>query len=87
MGYHEKRGSDGRIYRTFVVETIADHAENHRHVAQCDDCEHFKPIDMAYWIEKLGPDYMMDRFRKRFRCANCGSKNVRLIGSHHREKG
>lgn len=57
MGYHEKRDpKTGLIYRTFVVETIADHAKDHRFVALCSDCRHSKPIDMGYWIEKLGAD-------------------------------
>ena len=82
MATHDCRGRDGRIYRTFVVETIAEHAKDHHFSAYCDECGHSKPVDMAYWIGKLGPDHMMDRFRRRFRCANCGSKDVRLIGSY-----
>ncbi len=82
MGYHEHRGPGDRIYRTFVMETIAEHAEDHIHHAHCGTCQHSADVDMAYWIEKLGADYMMADFRKRFRCSACGSKNVRVIGSY-----
>lgn len=82
MGYYQKTDPEtGRVHRYHVIETIAEHAKDQRHVAHCSACGHSKEVDMAHWIEKLGPDYMMDRFRRRLRCDACGSKDVRLVGS------
>lgn len=83
MGYYEKWDpKTGKMVRGYVIETIADHAKQQTFHAHCNECEHSKWFDLDFWIKELGPDYPMDRFRKRLTCIKCGSKNVRLLGSH-----
>ena len=83
MGYHERRNPEtGEISRWYTVETIAEHAKDHRHYAHCNACDHSVEIDMDHWIAELGADYQMDRFRSRLSCNSCKSRDVRLVPSY-----
>jgi Zn finger protein HypA/HybF involved in hydrogenase expression len=80
MSDHQDEPRRGHEKRS--VETLAEHAKDHRHHAWCNSCDHGQPFDLAPWIERLGPDYRMMPFRKRLVCSRCGSKDVRLVGSY-----
>lgn len=51
--------------------------------AYCDNekCRRNMPVDLEKLIERLGPDHSAyrDHLVPKFRCSQCGSKNITLI--------